>query len=198
MVFSAGTVKLLSIRKGSCVSPGYPRAGGLSTEALRNTTPPDEMWFVPPYASIFTGWGDTERERESAREMQKKKSTHLLLDEVWWLSKPVWKLCNFHPNIWGFEREHPPYSIAPPRTLPPQPASPTLRPQRQGKTVDNYLVWNFLENWAVVVRTRAGAFCVDACVGGAPPGVKGAILKIVSSSSLKNTTGMSPCYDFKS
>lgn len=95
---------------------------------------------------------------------------------------PRRSLCNFHPHIQGWKADLTPSSSTP---SPPPTASPTF-PQRQRKTVDNYLVWNFL---AVSVSATQcvgvtklifdcgfedmqQGYCGDACVGGALPRVK--------------------------
>lgn len=62
-----------------CFFPAAPAARRLSGGALKHNTP-NEMWLVLPYCSIYTGWDDIEEEMQ--------KCAHLLLDEVWWLSKP--------------------------------------------------------------------------------------------------------------
>ncbi len=81
--FLVGTI---NSRPGSCplvklcFLPAALSARRLSGGPLKHNTP-NEMWLVPPYCSIYTGWDDIEGGMQ--------KSAHLLLDEVWWLSKPT-------------------------------------------------------------------------------------------------------------
>lgn len=163
---------LMSISE-ALLSPAALGGRRLSGGALKHNTP-NEMWLAPPYCSIYTGWADI------VRKDAKKRSP-----AVWWglvALQTHGGVCVIFTLISKGVRENSaPHNHTSPLQRPRPPS-----PQRQRKTVDNYLVWNFL---AVSVSATLcvgvtqlifdcgfedmqQGYCADACVGGALPGVK--------------------------